>query len=168
MRLRTRFAAEMHSRLLASLPEAVETAWDVQAVVVAVEQIKFTSAGGIEGNWERKATLSGIVRAELRADEIDALEVEPLIANLVAAPIHLAFNPETPLGSLSEKARFVLADWRDVIRDTQVASSLRFTVEATIARHAGPGVHPDLLISQAPEIGVDHAPDYTSITEDAA
>ena len=168
MRLRTRFAAEMQSRLIASLPEVVETVWDAQAVVVAVEQIKFTSAGGIEGDWERKATLTGVVRAELRADEIDALEVEPLIANLVAAPVHFGFDAETPLGNLSEKARFVLADWRDVIRDTQVASALRFTVEATIATHAGPGVRPDLLIGQAPEIGPDHAGAYTSVTGGAA
>ncbi len=168
MRLRTRFASEMHSRLIASLPEAVETVWDARGVVVAVEQIKFTPAGGLEGDWERKATLTGVVRAELRADRIDALEVEPLIASLVAAPVHLGFDANTPLGNLSEKARFVLADWRDVIRDTQVASALRFTVEATIAAHAGPGSCPDLLISPAPEIGPDHVGAYTSVTRDAA
>ncbi len=168
MRLRSRFASEMHARLASTLPEALATAWDGQAVVVAVEQIKFTPAGGIEGDWARKATLTGVVRAELRAGEVDALEVEPLIADLVAAPVHLAFDPDTPMGSFSEKARFVLTDWRDVIRETQVVSALRFTVEATIAAHAGPGARPDLLIGQAPEIGPDHVGTYASLAGDAA
>ncbi|MFV0410239.1 MAG: hypothetical protein ACK5LJ_11260 [Paracoccus sp. (in: a-proteobacteria)] len=163
MRLRARFAAEMKSRLTASLPEALETVWDHQAVVVAVEQIKFTSAGGVEGDWGRKATLAGVVRAELRADEIDALEVEPLIADLLARPVHLPFDTALPAGHLSEKARFVLADWRDVIRDTQIASALRFTVEATIAAHLGPHARPELLIGQAPDIGPGHAGDYTPL-----
>ncbi len=145
MRLRTRFAAEMQSRLIASLPEAVETVWDGQAVVVAVEQIKFTPAGGIEGEWERKAVLSGVVRAEIIADNVDTLEVEPLIADLVATPAVLGYVAETPLGHLSEKARFVLADWRDAIRDTQVISALRFTAEATIAEHIDPGAMPQTV-----------------------
>jgi len=55
-----------------------------------------------------------------------------------------------------------------VIRDTQVASALRFTVEATIAAHAGSAVRPDLLIGQAPEIGPDHVGAYTSVAGDAA
>lgn len=142
MRLRTRFADEIRSRMTALLPEAMATVWDVQSVVVAVEQIKFTSAGGLEGEWLRKASLSGVAVAELRADEIDTLEVEPLIASLVTDPPHLVYEAG-PVGQFSERARFVLADWRDVIRDSQVASALRFSVEATISEFVGPGWLPN-------------------------
>jgi len=145
MRLRTRFAAEMHSRLIASLPEAVETVWDARAVVVAVEQIKFTSAGGIEGDWERRAALAGVVRAELRADEIDALEVEPLITDLMISPVHLLPDAQTPVGRVSEAARLVLREWRDVIREGQVASALRFDVDGEIVARVWPGRTPEAV-----------------------
>lgn len=153
MRLRTRLSEELKARLIRSLPEAVETVWDAVAVVVMVEQLKFTSAGGLEEDWERRTTFEGVLRAELRADAIDGLEVEPLIADLVADPVFLPFDPETPEGQLSEKARAVLAEWRDTIRDQDVASALRFNVTGTIAAYAGPAARPELLVGQAPDIG---------------
>ena len=146
MRLRTRFADEIHSRLQAFLPDAMDTVWDIKSVVVAIEQIKFTSAGGLEGNWDRNATFTGVVRGELRSENIDALPVEPLIASLVAAPVFLEFDAGVPLGGLSEKARFILADWRDVIRDAQVASALRFNVEGTLAAHTNPDPMADTVV----------------------
>lgn len=152
MRLRTRLSEELKARLIATLPEAVETVWDHVAVVVMVEQLKFTSAGGLEDDWERRTQFEGVVRAELRADAIDSLEVEPLIANLVADPVFLTFDAEE-IGQLSEKARIVLAEWRDTIRDQDVASALRFTVTGTIAAYHGPAVRPELLVGQAPDIG---------------
>ncbi|KMW60785.1 hypothetical protein AIOL_000950 [Candidatus Rhodobacter oscarellae] len=152
MRLRTRLSEELKARLISTLPEVVETVWDHVAVVVMVEQLKFTSAGGLEGDWERRTQFEGVVRAELRADAIDSLEVEPLIANLVADPIFLGFDADE-IGQLSEKARIVLAEWRDTIRDQDVASALRFTVTGTIAAYHGPAVRPELLVGQAPDIG---------------
>lgn len=166
MHLRTRFAAEIGSRLRATLPEAMATVWDHQAVLVAIEQIKVTPAGGTEGgiksDWERIAALSGIVRAELRADRIDTLQVEPLIATLVTSPVHLRFDPGVPEGTLSEQARLVLLDWRDVVRDSQVVSALRFSLEGTIARRRGPGQRPRMWIGQAPGIGPGIGPDHMS------
>lgn len=152
MRLRTRLSEELKARLIATLPEAVETVWDHVSVVVMVEQLKFTSAGGMEDDWERRTQFEGVVRAELRADAIDSLEVEPLIANLVADPVFLGFDADE-IGQLSEKARIVLAEWRDTIRDQDVASALRFTVTGTIAAYHGPAVRPELLVGQAPDIG---------------
>jgi len=168
MRLRTRFADEIKTRLLALLPEAVATVWDAQVVVVAVEKIGFTSAGGLEGEWERNAELDGVVRVELRADKIDVHEVEPLIADLLARTVFLDFAADAALGEMSEKARFELSEWRDTLRDTQLVSALRFKVTATLATYAGPGTRPDLLIGQAPEIGPGSEGSYTPITGEAA
>ncbi|WP_224825769.1 hypothetical protein [Cognatishimia sp. MH4019] len=142
MRLRTRLSEELKARLIATLPEAVETIWDHVAVVVMVEQLKFTSAGGLEGDWERRTQFEGVVRAELRADAIDSLEVEPLITNLVADPVFLDFEADPEIDQISEKARIVLAEWRDTIRDQDVASALRFTVTGTIAAYHGQVVRP--------------------------
>ncbi len=160
MRLRTRLSEELKARLIATLPEAVETVWDHVAVVVMVEQLKFTSAGGLEGDWERRTQFEGVVRAELRADGIDMLEVEPLITNLVAYPVFLDLETEPEIDQISEKARIVLAEWRDTIRDQDVASALRFTVTGTIAAYDGPAVRPQLLVGQAPDIGAGNAEAY--------
>jgi hypothetical protein len=168
MRLRTRFAAEIKTRLLALLPEAVATVWDAQVVLVAVEKIAFTSAGGLEGEWERRARMTGVVRVELRADVIDAQEVEPLIADLLARTVFLDYAPDTALGEMSEKARFELSDWRDTLRDAQLISALRFNVDAALATYTGPAQRPDLLISQAPEIGPGQEGEYAPIAEAAA
>lgn len=162
MRLRTRLFEELKARLIATLPEAVETVWDHVAVVVMVEQLKFTSAGGLEGDWERRTQFEGVVRAELRADGIDSLEVEPLITNLVASPVFLDFEAEPEVDQISEKARIVLAEWRDTIRDQDVASALRFTVTGTIAAYHGPAVRPELLVSQAPDIGPGNEDAYVA------
>lgn len=162
MRLRTRLSEELKARLIATLPEAVETVWDHVAVVVMVEQLKFTSAGGLEGDWERRTAFEGVVRAELRADAIDSLEVEPLITNLVADPVFLNFEAEPEVDQISEKARIVLAEWRDTIRDQDVASALRFTVTGTIAAYHGPAVRPELLVGQAPDIGPGNEDAYVA------
>lgn len=170
MRLRTRLSDELKERLIGTLPSAVETVWDTVAVVVAIEQLKFTSAGGFEGTqgeWGRKAEIEGIVRAELRADAIDSLEVEPLISNLVGDTVFLDFDDATEIGALTERARIILADWRDTIRDQNVVSAMRFTVSGTLAERLDIPERPELLIGQAPEIGPGNEAKYQSV-EDAA
>lgn len=167
MRLRTRLQNELKSRLAAHLPEALGTVWDHAAVLVAVEQLTFKPAGGHEGDWERLAEFQGVVRSELRADRIDALTVEPLIASLVADPVFLDFEAAEPR-QLTEKARIVLVEFRDAIRDQDVVSSLRFTVSGTLARADTPPDRPQLLVGQAPYIGAGHEDDYTPIDEGAA
>ena len=146
MRLRTRLSEELKARLTVLLPEAVETAWDHTAVVVVVEQLKFTSTGGLDKDWALSTKFEGVVRAELRANGIDSLEVEPLIADLVAKPIFLDFDADAAVGQISERARIVLAEWRDTIRDQDVASALRFTVSGLLAAYAGPSPRPQLLV----------------------
>jgi hypothetical protein len=160
MRLRTRLSEELKARLTLLLPEAVETVWDHAAVVVAIEQLKFTSTGGLDGDWALSTKFEGVVRAELRANAIDALEVEPLIANLVAKPIFLDFVADADVDQLSERARIVLADWRDTIRDQDVASTLRFTVSGLIASYAGPVDRPEIVMSAAPATGPDNEGEY--------
>ncbi len=164
MRLRTRFSEEMLARLAASLPEAVLTAWDAHSVVVVVEQLTFLPAGGVENGYERVAKLSGVMRAELRADRIDDMAIEPLIASLVGDPVFLPFLAVPP-GALAEKARLILTDWRDTIRDVQIASALRFSVDATLAVRAAPLTATErLMLGEAPQIGPGHEADYADLT----
>jgi hypothetical protein len=160
MRLRTRLSEELKARLTVLLPEAMETAWDNAAVLVVIEQLKFTPTGGIDNGWELSTKFEGVVRAELRANAIDALEVEPLIANLVAKPVFLNFVADADVGQLSERARIVLADWRDTIRDQDVASALRFTVSGLIAAYAGPVDRPEIVLSGALPIGLGDEAEY--------
>lgn len=160
MRLRTRLSEELKARLTELLPEAVETVWDNAAVLVVVEQLKFTSTGGLDNDWELSTKFEGVVRAELRANAIDALEVEPLIANLVADPVFLDFVADADVGQLSERARIVLADWRDTIRGQDVASALRFTVSGLIASYAGPSPRPEIVVSAAPATGQSNEDQY--------
>lgn len=168
MRLRTRLSEELKARLIASLPEALETVWDHSAVVVMVEQLKFTPTGGLDGDWALSTKFEGVVRAELRANGIDALEVEPLIADLVAKPIFLDFEADAEIDQISERARIVLADWRDTIRDQDVASALRFTVSGLLASYAGPSQPLEILVGVAPEVGPDNEGAYVSVSGDAA
>jgi uncharacterized protein (DUF2267 family) len=164
MRLRTRLQDELTQRLNATLPEAIATVWDHRAVLVAIEQMKFTPAGGIENDWERETEFDGVVRAELRADGIDALEVEPLIADLVKNPVHLNFDPDQSEGELSERARILLAEWRDSIRDQTVVSALRFSVSGTLAQRLSSAQRPELLISHVPD-GDQSPKNRTSVLE---
>jgi hypothetical protein len=168
MRLRTRLSEELKARLAVLLPEAMETAWDNAAVLVVIEQLKFTSTGGLDNGWELSAKFEGVVRAELRADAIDALEVEPLIANLVAKPVFLDFAADADVDQLSERARIVLADWRDTVRDQNVASALRFTVSGLIASYAGPSPRPEIVMSGAPATGLGNEAEYGPIEEGVA
>ena len=165
MRLRTRLSEELKARLAVLLPEAMETAWDNAAVLVVIEQLKFTSTGGLDNGWELSAKFEGVVRAELRANAIDALEVEPLIANLVAEPVFLDFAADADVEQLSERARIVLADWRDTVRDQNVASALRFTVSGLIASYAGPVPRPEIVMSGAPATGPGNEAAYGPIEE---
>jgi hypothetical protein len=160
MRLRTRLSEELKARLTLLLPEAVETVWDHAAVVVVIEQLKFKSTGGLDDGWELSTKFEGVVRAELRANAIDALSVEPLIANLVVSPVFLGFAADADVGQLSERARIVLADWRDTIRDQDVASALRFSVSGLIAAYAGQSPRPEIVVSTAPATGPGNEAEY--------
>lgn len=166
MRLRTRMQAELQTRLSATLPEVLATVWDHQSVIVVVEQLKFTSCGGNDKDgWAQTTKFSGVLRAELRADDIDTLEVEPLIADLMAKPLHLLRDDAAPVDSLSETARAILVDWRDVVRDTQVVAALRFNVDGTILRRVPMAKVPELLISEAPEIGPGNEHHYQRVED---
>ncbi len=143
MRLRTRFQSVLTARLATSLPEATATAWDHAACVVAIEQLTFKSAGGFDDDWERKTEIKGVMRAELRANRIDDLNIEPLISGLISAPVFLSYDPDCPEDTLSETARFTLLDCRDVMRDTQVVTALRFDVSGTLALRHAPAHRPD-------------------------
>jgi hypothetical protein len=165
MRLRARITDELKTRLTASLPEAMETVWDTQAVLVMVESLSFKPASGFEGEWARRTSFDGVIRAELRSDKIDDLEAELLIASLLTEPMIIklpegeALDGEEP-DAHHCKARLELADWRDAVRDQMVVAALRFKAGGTLCAyspdpgrpHAGiaGGFEPRLIEGDAP------------------
>ncbi|MDO5643966.1 MAG: hypothetical protein Q4G26_16450 [Paracoccus sp. (in: a-proteobacteria)] len=161
MNLRIRLQAELSRRLSAHLPQAMATVWDHASVVIVIEQLTYKPAGGSRGDWAFLTAFSGIVRAELRADEIDALPVEALICDLVRDPIQLLPDPETAPGGLTEAARIILAETRDHLRDTDVATGLRFSVEGHImGRARAPDIPNAVMLGQSPAIGPGHQDNY--------
>jgi hypothetical protein len=62
----------------------------------------------------------------------------------------------------------VLADWRDTVRDQNVASALRFTVSGLIASYAGPSPRPEIVMSGAPATGPGNEAEYGPIEEGVA
>ncbi|MGD9918598.1 MAG: hypothetical protein AB7U46_11290 [Paenirhodobacter sp.] len=171
MHLRTRFISEVALRMSATLPEAMVSAWGDVHPTAAIEALSFKSTGGIlqerDADWELVSNLTGYLRLELRADAIDALPVELLIANLVGDTVLLPFEM-VGSGALTERARFTLAELRDTVRDTQVVSSMRFAVDGVIARRAEAVQRPEIMISRAPNVGVDHAQDYAALSSEGA
>lgn len=169
MRLRLRFVDALKQRLAQSLPEATVSVWGDVDPVVAIEQLGFKSTGGIErdrdADFELIAGISGFLRVELHADAINALAVEPLISDIVSRTIFLPFEPT---GAITEKARLVLVELRDVVRDTQVVSAMRFAVDGALARHVATVTRPALLASMAPSVGPEHLSDYRPVTEGLA
>lgn len=138
MRLRSRIIEELRARLSATLPDAMRTAWGGDAVVCAIETLKFTPSSGNRDDFEAMLDFNGVVRAELRADDVDALELEPLLASLIGEPIHLNPDPATVVGGLSERARVTLIEMRDTIRDASVVSGLRFGVVGCVVGRVDP------------------------------
>lgn len=160
MRLRQRLQNELAVRLRAHLPEAVATIWDHQSVVIAIEKLEYQSTGGARNCWAHLTQFTGVVRAELRGDGIDDLSIEALIADLVCQPLFVSGDATIPDGAISETARAVLMESRDTIRDTQVATQLRFDVAGHILRRENDPARPSLMISDAPEVGAAHADAY--------
>lgn len=163
MRLRTRLQDELRRRLTLHLPEAMATVWDHHAVVIAIEKLDFKPAGGGRDGWAYLAGFTGAVRAELRDDDVDTLPIEPLIADLIHDPLTLP-PEEAPAGTISETARATLIELRDVIRDMDVVSALRFDIQGQILRRTpDPGRPNAPMLGAAPDIGVAHQGDYRPI-----
>ena len=163
MRLRTRLQEELRARLTEHLPEAMATIWDAASVVIVIEKLDLKSAGGIRDGWHDLAAFTGTVRAELRADDIDALPVEALLADLVQRPL-LVLPLDVPPTETSETARCVLAEMRDTLSDQQVAIGLRFLVAGQIVRRvADVGLPGAVMIGAAPETGPGNEGDYQQI-----
>lgn len=168
MRLRTRFIDALTLRLAHCLPEAMASVWGDVAPVAAIEQLTFKSTGGIDrelaDDFALIANFSGFLRLELRGNSIDELVMEPLISDVITGDVFLQFEDVEPL-ALTEKARFLLVELRDMVRDTQVVSSIRFSVEGVIARRVGRIERPSILAARMPNVGADHLGDYRPLPE---
>lgn len=162
MRLRARLQSALHARLLDLLSQATETVWDMQSVVVVIEQMTVKSDGGAGEDWEAGVGITGVVRAELRADRIDDLALEPLVADLVVSPLFVAAADDQ---DVTERARATLFEIRDALRDHDVAIVLRFNVSGHILRRAPGYTRPALMVGTAPQIGPGHAGQYTPVEE---
>lgn len=171
MRLRTRFEELMKERVAEYLPAAVATVWDAIGLVAAIETIKFEPVGGVQTDdtgveWNVQASLSGVIWVEMRADAIDALVVEPLVANLVSCPAFVSVDPAAADGEMTEQARCTLIEMRDAVRDTQIVSKLRFSVQGFIMERIENMDRPALMVGQYPETGADHEADYKPLDGD--
>lgn len=164
MRLRTRLQDELRRRLALHLPAAMATVWDHDAVVVAIEKLDFKPAGGWRDDWAYLTAFTGVVRAELRGDDVDALPVEPLISDLIRHPMTLLPEVGTSVGATTEAGRAVLIELRDTLRDMDVVSGLRFDVQGHIlGRAPDPGQPGSPMLGEAPAIGPGHQGDYRPI-----
>ena len=140
MRLREKVKVALQARLAAHLPEALSTAWDVDAVIVMVESLTFSPSSGFKGDWERRAHFEGVIRAELKSDGIDDLELDLLIAALVKRPLFVTIPglddiPPGP-GDVVPIARLKLLEMRDTVRDQMVVSALRFEVTGQLCAYS--------------------------------
>ncbi len=169
MRLRTRISEQLQARLEANLPEAMATVWDASAVLVMVESVSFKPASGFEGDWKRCASFEGVIRTELKSDQIDDLGAELLIASLLTEPMIVSLpGPDDVVPGAASggsephhvKARLELSDWRDAIRDQMVVAALRFKVGGTLCEYSPDpgrgvgllpgGIEPNLIERDAP------------------
>ena len=166
MRLRRRLTEDLKRRLTAHLPDALETVWTAADVVVAIESLKIASDGGDDGDgWGIVARIGGTLRAEIRADAIDALALEPLIADLAENPLLLPPDPATRPGDLSETVRATLIEVRDTVRDRDVTSALRFEAAGRIVRalaRSASGAR-TVMLGFSPDTGPEHIDDYVEV-----
>lgn len=142
MRLRTQLQDVLKTRIQAVFPDLLQTVWDHSALVLVIEELHFSAASGpIEGeDWVREASVDGVVRIELRADNIDSHEFEPLIPDLVKNPVFVTLPGITDAPPMPDeictKARLTLMEWRDAIRDTDVVAALRFELAGTLCKYS--------------------------------
>lgn len=164
MEIRGKMQAALRARLVDHLPAALETVWDAQSVVVAIEKMNVTPASGHHApEWALRGKMTGQVVAEIRADQIDQMALEPLLVSLMGDPLWMSLpDPaDMPMGGVTVCGRAVLLSLRDVLRDGGVVTALRFTVDGWIVQHVAPGAAPDqVMVGQAPRIGPDHTGDY--------
>ena len=140
MDLRKHIKQELGARLAEHLPNALQTTWDTSAILVMVEGLTFKPASGFKGDWERKATFTGMIRAEIRNDTGESPLPEMLVMSLLCNPIFIdlmAIDAKAPTqGEPRPKARLVLRDLRDAVREAQVVTALRFDAEGEICTYA--------------------------------
>lgn len=157
MKLRTQIAAALHARLVDLTPEAVQSAWGIVDTTVALEELTFVSDGGDAKGWLSGASFTGVVRSELKSDQIDDLDLSPLIVSLAQAPLMILRDEQVPVGDIGIACRATLHQSRDVLRATHVVTALRFKVQGTIWTR-GPDVErPEALISSGATTGSDAA-----------
>ena len=109
-----------------------------------------------------REVVATVVRAELRADRVDDLELEPLIADLIVSPLFIAAVDGQ---AVTECARAILFEVRDTLHDGGVATALRFNLSGHILRQAAAYTRPALMVSMAPEIGPGHAGQYDPVED---
>lgn len=140
MYLRDKVRLELETRLAAHLPAALQTTWDTSAILVMVEGLSFKPASGFKGDWERQASFAGVIRAEIRNDTGENPLPEMLAISLMRDPIFIALpdiDEVAPTeGEPRPKARLMLRDLRDAVREKQVVAALRFDAEGEICTYA--------------------------------
>ena len=165
MELRKRLQQAIDKEIAAVLPQAGDTAWDGGGVVVVIEQMRFSSLGGAQGDWVYCAAIEGRLRLDLIGDALDDLPVEPLIARLIDRPLSLTPDGDVKPGVLSHKARATLIERRDEVTATQAVSTLIFELSGALVRRDPAPKRPTLTVGEHPKIGSDHDGGYEHIAE---
>ncbi len=164
MQLRDKIRAKLEARLAAHLPDVLQTSWDTSAILVMVESLAFKPASGFKGDWERRASFTGVIRAEIRTDNGENPRPEMLAISLLTEPLFVALpgsdEVAPDIGEPCPKLRLVFRDIRDAIREKQVVAALRFDVTGEICIYAPDpgrgtgvlpgGVEPNLIERAAP------------------
>lgn len=167
MTLRARFASAVLERVKAHAPDASQTVWDVDAAVCVIENLKFSYCDECFDTYEMAGGFEGILRVELHADRIDAIDFMPFVSDVLAKPIIIP-NILSDDVERCEMARAVLIEQRDAVRDVnEVLAAFRFEIHGSIIRRIDPAATPKLHISLAPEIGEAHRDKYAEIGGDA-
>ena len=163
MELRKRLQQAIDKEIAAILPQAGETAWDGGGAIAVIEQMRFSSLGGAQGDWVYCAAIEGRLRLDLIGDTLDELPSEPLIARLIDRPLGLTPDGAVKPGALSHKARATLAERRDEVTATQAVSTLFFDLEGALVRRDPAPKRPTLTVGEHPKIGSDHKGSYQPV-----
>ena len=165
MRLRTRVTEQLIARLNTYMPLPHPAEWGTDNVMCVVEQLSMARGDGVEDDWQQEAELHGVLRVELVAAGADQLVAEPLLADLLANALLIVPDQSAQVGELSEQARAVFTDWRDVVSPSGLVPELRFQVDGSVVRRVA-AAQPILEVyaGQAPDIGAAHVPDYQRVS----
>lgn len=163
MNVRNRVAEQLLTRLTVHVPLS-SGAWNHSKVACHIEQLAMNEATGIKGIWQQTAEFTGQLRATLLANGADTLPLEALLTNLSTEPLMLQPDASIQVDELSEAARAILSECRDLVDENRLVPVLHFRVSGSLVRKlVVPQGVSDVYLGHAPDVGLAHLNDYEQI-----